>query len=552
MLGFLGGARRGGFRLLAVSAAMVASLATLASSAWAGDVRAVSGPVVTVAGGSPAATAAHGPVVYPLRPRDAAQYARLKAAANARYDRWLATHGSSPANLFTTPLASIVALNKPGFSASAEGNGNTPPDTTGAIGPNYYLEFVNSTLAVYNRSTLASPPVSSLSEDSFTGSTSTCDGQIKWDNQAKRWLYWSLDCGATTGSEGYSIGFSRTSNPLPLAGSNTTSAWCKYHVATGNNLDDYGKLGQDNGWMIVGANRFQDNNNNPSVPVVWTLSKPAVGVSTCPAPAALKLFFFLPTAANAFTPEPANIFGSSTSGYVVAEHTFSKLRMYRLTGLPPAAPVLHDDGDITVPTYATPPNLPQPGSTDKVDMSDTRLTQANAALDPKLGSGVFGIWTQHTVAGAGGAGSVVRWYELKDLQTTPVQTGTITPPVAGGFAFNGAVAPNSAGNSAALNYNTASKTTLIQARGRIHATTDAPGVTSGEAILANSNGIVDDFSCPSQTGSTRPCRWGDYAGASTDPLGGNAVWGTAELSGAPDKTFFLAEWKTQNFKLLTH
>src|SRR6202023_1736248 len=110
----------------------------------------------------------------------------------------------------------IVGLKKAGFKATNEPGGGTPPDTTGAIGPNYYLEFVNSEAVVYSRTTLASPPVSALTEDSFTGSTSTCDGQIKWDQQAGRWLYWSLDCGAATGSQGWSIGWSKTSSPLPL------------------------------------------------------------------------------------------------------------------------------------------------------------------------------------------------------------------------------------------------------------------------------------------------------------------------------------------------
>src|SRR5437764_137145 len=228
-------ARMGGLRLLGVSAAAVASMAILASPAWASDVPALSGPQVTVAGSAPPANALPGPTVYPLRPRDAAQAAQLKAAADAGYSSWQATRGSSAESpIAASPFAAIVSLNQPGMNFSVDNSCgasgcNIPPDTTGAIGPNYYLEFVNSEVAVYNRTTLASPPVSKLGEDAFTGSSSTCDGQIKWDNQAQRWLYWSLDCKAPLGRQGWSIGFSKTKNPLPLAGTNTTSAWCKYH-----------------------------------------------------------------------------------------------------------------------------------------------------------------------------------------------------------------------------------------------------------------------------------------------------------------------------------
>ena len=59
----------------------------------------------------------------------------------------------------------------------------------------------------------------SLSEDAFTGSTNTCDGQIKWDQAAQRFEYYSLDCAAAAGSNGFSFGWSKTASPTPLTGS---------------------------------------------------------------------------------------------------------------------------------------------------------------------------------------------------------------------------------------------------------------------------------------------------------------------------------------------
>jgi PKD repeat protein len=72
---------------------------------------------------------------------------------------------------------------------------------------------------------------------------------------------------------------------------------------------------------------------------------------------------------------------------------------------------------------------------------------------------------------------------------------------------------------------------------------------SGEATLVSSPGINQDFSCPSQNGHTSSsCRWGDYAGASTDPIS-CAVWGTNELNGAT--SVGNASWASENFSLLT-
>src|SRR5205823_4313002 len=156
---------------------------------------------------------------------------------------------------------------------------------------------------------------------------------------------------------------------------------------------------------------------------IITFPKPpnAKPVTTCPSESGHK---FTPVD---FTPEPANLFGSSANGYVTALKDFSHLEMYTVVG---TTPTVTDNGAIPVTAFATPANVPQPGSTDKLDSSDTRLTQANAAFDPALKA--VAIWTQHTVAGSGGGPSVVRWYELKaGAAAAPVQTGTVS--VGGGF-----------------------------------------------------------------------------------------------------------------------
>jgi PKD repeat protein len=480
------------------------------------------------------------PAIHPLRVSNPEQYAQKKAAADRAYRLWVAQH---PTQALGTPAASIISLNKPGMTA-IDGGGGTPPDTTGAIGPNFYVEFVNSAIGVYNRSTLASPPVASQPEDMFTLSVSTCDGQIKWDQKAQRWLYWSLDCGATAGFQGWSFGWSKSSLPTDL-----TNGWCKYHVNSGSNLDDYGKLGNDDGFTIAGVNEFPNDGASPSVPAVFAIPKPAAGSTTCPS--SLAFYKFLPSVANAYTPEPVNIFGSSAVGFVAAVNPTSMkaLRLYRLVGSPPAAPTLFDDGDITVPAFSVPASVPQPApapATDVLDSSDTRLTQANAVIDPAIGA--LGIWTQHTVAGSGGGPSVVRWYELKDGLHSPVQSGTIAA-TGGSFVFNAAISPTIQGNAAAINYNVGGSSILVQLRAQIHAPGASPGTMSNETTLASSSGVDNDFSCPSQTGGARPCRWGDYAGASFDPNNGRAVWGTGMFNGTPDG-FGSAQWLTQNFSLL--
>lgn len=487
---------------------------------------------------------AAGPVHQSLRVRNPAQYAADKAAANQRYNAWATGHPLATA--FAPSLStSIVSLNQPGLGA-AEAGGSTPPDPTGAAGPNNYVEFVNSEIAVYNRSTLASPPVATATEDAFTHSSSTCDGQIKWDQAAQRFEYYSLDCAAAVGSEGFSFGWSKTSSPTPLTGA--SSNWCNYHVSTGAELYDYGKLGNSNAYMIIGANRFNDISGAYDASPIVAFPKPANGSTTCPSVSGTT---FTPSTANEFTPEPANVFGSSNTGYVVAisGSLSNALRMYTVTTstTSPFGPVLTDRGNISVPAFATPASVPQPApapSVDVLDSSDTRLTQANAVVDPALKT--FGIWTQHTIAGPGGGPSVVRWYELKAGQSLPVQVGTVAGP-SGEFAFNGAISPTKQGNAAAIDYNVGGSSNLVALMGQIHPIGAANGSMGSPAVLASSAAVDTDFSCP-VVGGGRPCRWGDYAGASVDPSSYDAVFGTNMFNGPAAGGN--AQWATENFRLL--
>ncbi|HMH46364.1 MAG TPA: hypothetical protein VK538_01500, partial [Solirubrobacteraceae bacterium] len=133
--------------------------------------------------------------MLPLRVRDPAAYAREKQRAaelegvNAPVPA-AGTRGSlsvsrAPAGTFA---AAFGSLNAAGLSAAAqiamqgEAGDVTPPDTTGAIGPNQYVELVNNEVAAYDRTSLA-PVGSPVDLSTFTGGVSVCDPQIKYDRR---------------------------------------------------------------------------------------------------------------------------------------------------------------------------------------------------------------------------------------------------------------------------------------------------------------------------------------------------------------------------------
>jgi hypothetical protein len=502
-------------------------------------------------GGLPGST----PRVIRLRVIDPMAYARQKRRSTelAKANRTASASGgfgsalSSPQTIGPRAVLS-GALNSSGLSAAAqiEAKGPegdvTPPDTTGAIGPNAYLEFVNSEVAAYSRETLSM--ISSADLSTFTGGVGVCDPQIKYDPQTSRWFYAALRCDGTLTQNRLYLGFSKTSDPTDFSIANG-HGWCGYEYNTEKALEDYPKLGLDSQHIIIGTNSFNAKTENFVSAHIIAGPKPTGAIEgACPPAPALKEFGSpLQTSVGnpAFTPEPATVADASLSGFVVSADVGEENIMIWRVGGTASVPTLEALGAPKVPVFKVAPPVPQPGSEDELDSLDTRLTQAVAAADPNA-SGAEAVWTQHTIAG--GAGSVVRWYELVPGKVEVRQFGTISDPTE--FVFNGAIAPTLTGG-AVINYNTAGSSALVQIIAQSRVGSAPLGTMNTPITLASSSAVDADFSCPSETGEGAPCRWGDYAGASVDPTGNNTVWGSNQVNGP--NALGSSQWATQNFAL---
>jgi streptogramin lyase len=245
---------------------------------------------------------------------------------------------------------------------------------------------------------------------------------------------------------------------------------------------------------------------------------------------------------TALTPQPATETDNGASGYIVSadeDKGFgspgSHIMIWQLSG-GAESPTLTALGAPAVSAFETPPDVPQPESTNAIDSLDARLTQAVAATDPTIGAET--IFTQHTVAG--GAGSAVRWYELVPSTLEVRQTGTIMEP--GAYTFNGAIAPTGNGG-AIITYNTGSATQSVGLWAQSRPYFAPLGSMNSPVGLATSSAIDSDFSCGHEEG----CRWGDYAGLSVDPTNPRVAWGSGQINGpiATGK----AQWATRNFAL---
>jgi hypothetical protein len=537
--------------LLACAAVLLAPTSALAapeSAATGGStVLTAAGQITPTALGPGEPSANHAVFAQPFRTLDpdALRAAKLRAAALASRD----SRGSrKPAGVTVTPLSSFWNnLNKSGLSNSTV----APPDSTGAIGPNNYIEMVNQNIGVYDRSLNL---LSSTDNGTFTGagsSLSVSDPQVQWDGQAGRWLYAAI--GVATGANVLIFGWSKTSNPSDL-----TNGWCRFGIGRGKLLDDYPKLGHDDNFISIGVNVYDDSQGYKFITAnVFAIPKPAAGDTSCTSGAAT----YFADAANvlhdadgfvAFTPVPANTADASTAGYIVAAHSpvdgvgasEPEIMVWHLASVG-GSPSLVADGDVAVSTFDIPADVPQPGTSYKLDSLDARLTQAVAVNDPSAG-GTKGIWTQHTVAGAGGR-SIVRWYEILGGATPTLrQQGDVAS--ATDFVFNGAVSPSIGGDSAAVFYNRGGASTLpvIGALTR-SASTPLNSLDAGELVIGQSSAADLDFTCS----ATAACRWGDYAGASPDPANAGVIWGSNQVTGScVIFCGFFAQWQTRNFAVV--
>jgi hypothetical protein len=515
----------------------------------------------TIPSGDPGFKVARAARLFKSFPRSKviSRISRGSTARKAQAARPAPAPGLAPRTPSTPKAPRIVLynnLNSPGIGAGENASAETPPDSTGAIGPAHYVEMVNSQISVHSRSSLAGGPISTL--EAFLGApagTPFCDPQVQWDPTAGRWFFVLLYCDLSTSQQALAFGWSKTADPTGLVNG---TGWCTFAVDTSPFLLDYPKLGHNSKYLIVGANLYNMTSPSFDPPFVtaWIgwIAKPANGDITCPAGVPVQgtsLATALKNgdhATNAYTPVPVNTMSGSTGGYIVSAYDASggngqsfvpvrnKLAIWHLD----SSGVLHQHADITVQSFAMPSPAPQLGGAFPIDTLDARLTQA-------VGDPTTGIWFSHTVNGPDGR-SVVRWYEVQVAGSAAslTQQGDIASPT--DFVFNGAISPRFDALGAAIFYNRSSALIDPVIAGQDRLSSTAPGTMEpGEVLIASSTAADHDLSC----GGGFPCRWGDYSGASPDPVHTNVVWGTNEIITVNTNinTTFPA-WLDHNFAVL--
>jgi hypothetical protein len=408
-----------------------------------------------------------------------------------------------------------------------------PPDTNGDVGPTYFIETVNTSIGIYQKT--GGALVAAFTFNTFMNQGSfgnLCDTNnfgdpvVLYDTFEDRWVI--TDFAFTLDGSGNVINppgsfqcfaVSKTGDPV-LGG------WNFYSINTTGGLGDYPKFGIWPDGLYMSANMFNYAAGGAfQGPRVYALNKaqmyagsPTVQVVTFNAPSAD--FTLLPSNARlqTGTPQPG------TPNYYVSTWEFlNALTVYKFhvdwtsislsTFTGPDTPLA-----ATSWPNATVPNAPSlGGNAGGLDVLQIRTMMQNQYSN--LG-GAESLWTTHTVRRGDTTGfAAPRWYQVDVtggiVAANLPQAATWDPDGANViYRFLPSLALDRAGNMA-LGYSTSSSTTkpAIKYAGRL---SSDPVNTLGqtEQLLIQGTGT--------QLGNCggAPClRWGDYSAMSLDPDG---------------------------------
>jgi PKD domain-containing protein len=419
--------------------------------------------------------------------------------------------------------------------------GFVPSDDNGRVGPNHFIQTVNSKFAIYAKSggaPLFGPADINTVFASISGPCKTQnDGDpiVQYDQLADRWLIsqFAVDA-APTGLASYQcMAISKTGDPLsayylyafPLSpvlffDYPHVATWPDGYYATFHVFDETKPASQQfqNQGLVV----FERDAMLAGLPA--RLVNKSVGT-----PGAQEYFGALAADLDGLTPPPP---GSPEYVFIPGSSEWDgsaspRIHVFKAATTWGATPAVVVTGPTNVLTASFNTNLcgfaracvPQPPPAGSSDRFDPITGQFMWRAPYRNQGGVESVLLEHTVnvlVPSANQGAT-RWYEMRTLATTPTifQQGTFAPDT--DWRVVGSIAMDNGGN-VALGYTKSSATVFpgIFLTGRLAG--DTAGTLGAEVTMQAGAG--------SQLASVN--RWGDYSAMSVDARDGCSFWYTTQ------------------------
>jgi hypothetical protein len=426
-----------------------------------------------------------------------------------------------------------------------------PPDTTGDVGPNHYVQWVNLRYAIY---TLTRDPSNNITAFNlvagfpkngntlFQGFGGRCESDndgdpiVQYDQLADRWILTQFAVSAQPYTQ--CVAVSTTPDP--------TGTYFRYAFSYSRDFNDYPKMGVWPDAYYITYNMFRNGRS-------------FVGAQVCALERAQMLIGGAARQACVRTTAGASLEPSDLEGTVLPPAgtpnlllslTSTAVQFWRFTVNWTAG-----TGTLTGPTAISGVAgftracgggvcIPQPGTSQQLDSLGDRLMYRLSYRN--LGTSLAPIERlviNHSVTSGSGVG--VRWYELANAtgqtmaSATPVlrQQGTFAPT--SDFRWMGSAAMDKTGGIA-IGYNVSNANTIKPSiKYAYRGPNDVLGTLGNETDIVLGPGV--------QTPSLS--RWGDYSTISVDPVDGCTMVFTSQFQPANGNF----NWTTfiHSFKLST-
>ena len=428
------------------------------------------------------------------------------------------------------PFTPVVGTSFEGLGAGQYGFSvsSAPPDTNGTVGATQYVQWVNSSFAIFNKTNgalIAGPTAGNTLWSGFGGGCQTNndgDPVVLYDKAAQRWVFSQFSVSTTPYLQ--CIAVSTTSD--------ATGTYNRYSFQYGN-FDDYPKMGV---WSDGYYETFNMFNGNTFVGAdACSYNRTAMLAGS----AATQVCFqqgsgvggLLPSDIDGNTAPPAG-----SPNYMVYFGT-NNLNLYKfhVDFTTPSNSTFTGPTVINVaafnPLCGGGTCVPQSGTSQQLDSLADRLMYRLAYRN--FGTHESLVVNHSVVAGSSGG---VRWYEIQNPSGTPTvaQQSTFAPDSS--YRWMGSIAMDQSGDMAVgYSVSSSSLNPAIRYAGRIP--TDPASTLEAEVNVVSGTG--------SQTGSSLS-RWGDYSAMQVDPVDDCTFWYTTEYI----KTNGAFNWNTRiaNFK----
>lgn len=403
----------------------------------------------------------------------------------------------------------IVVQNWQGVSAQ----GFAPPDPSGAVGPNHYMEMTNVRFQIWNKTgtSLLGPAnlgtIWSGFPGPWSGSLNDGDPIVLYDEAADRWLASQFSLPNFPNGPFYMlVAISQTNDP--------TGSWHRYGFAF-TNMPDYPKFGIWPDGYYMSANSFSSGSLGyiGAIAAVFERSQMLSGLTA-------QMVSFQNSSSTTWSLLPSDNDGAAppagAPNYFGQIHDNSRyggsdgfdIFQFHVDWVTPGNSTFTGPTFISTSPYSGVSGIPQPspGSTlDDLDvMTMNRLNYRNFGSHQSM-------VVCHTInAGSGVAG--MRWYEFRmPASWTLFQEGTYSPD--GTDRWMGSAAINSNGDIC-LGYSASSTSVMPEIRFTGRLSGDPLGTMPiTEETIFSSSGVQTSLS-----------RWGDYTQMSVDPAEPDVFW----------------------------